>query len=119
MTATHQSPRRATSLRRCRSQKDERMSGPTTRQHRSRVRWIIPAIIAALLFLGGVAGNLVATDLDPVSKPYRVWVWIFFFVALAVTVFVAVREYNRQDESPDPQDEPVPKSEPPPVPRRA
>ena len=94
------------------------MSGSTTRQHRSRFRWIVPAIIAAVLFLGGVAGNLVAADLDPVRKQYPGWVWAFFFVAGIIAVFVAVREYNKQDKSPGPQDEPAPKSEPPSSPRR-
>jgi tetratricopeptide (TPR) repeat protein len=95
------------------------MSVSTTRQGRTRFRWIIPAAIAALLFLSNVAGNLVATDLDPVRKKYGVWVWAFFFVALAVAAFLAVRDFNRQDKSPDSQDEPPPKTEPLPVPRRA
>jgi tetratricopeptide (TPR) repeat protein len=95
------------------------MSGSTTQQRRTRFRWIIPAVIAALLFLSNVAGNLVATDLDQVRKQYGVWVWAFFFVALAVAAFIAVRDFNRQDNSPDSQDEPPPKSEPLPIPRRA
>jgi tetratricopeptide (TPR) repeat protein len=95
------------------------MSGSTTRQHRSRFRWIVPAIIAAVLFLGGVAGNLVAADLDPVRKQYPGWVWAFFFVAGVIAVCVAVREYNKQDKSPDSRDEPAPKDESHPAPRRA
>lgn len=95
------------------------MSGSTARQRRPRLRLIIPAIASTLLFLGGVAGNLVATDLDPVRRDYRSWVWGFFFVALIITVIVAVREYNREDKSPDPQDKLPPRSEPPSVPRRA
>ncbi|MFL6254886.1 MAG: hypothetical protein ACJ74T_07675, partial [Pyrinomonadaceae bacterium] len=93
------------------------MSGSTNRPRRKRFRWIIPAAIAALLSLGGVAGNLVATDLDPVRKQYPVWVWAFFFVAVAIAVVVAVREYNRQDESPVSQDELALRSEPRPAPR--
>lgn len=88
------------------------MSGSTSRKHRPRLRLIVPAVVSMLLFLGGVAGNLVATDLDPVRNQYRVWVWAFFFVALAITVVVAVREYNKQDKSPDPPDETAPESEP-------
>ncbi|HWS88149.1 MAG TPA: tetratricopeptide repeat protein [Pyrinomonadaceae bacterium] len=93
------------------------MSDSTTRQRRPRLRWIIPAAVAALLFFGNVAGNLIATDLDQELKPYRRWVWALFFVALAITVVVAVREYIRQDKSPEPQDEPAPKNEPPPASR--
>lgn len=87
------------------------MSVSTTRQRRPRLRLIIPAGISVLLFLGGVAGNMVATDLDPVRSQYRVLVWAFFVVALAITVVVAVREYNRQDESSVPQDGPASASE--------
>lgn len=93
------------------------MSGSTIRQRRPRLRLIIPTAASILLFLGGVAGNMVATDLDPVRNQYRVLVWVFFFVALAITVVVAVREYNRQDDSPVPRDEPAPKTEPGPAPR--
>jgi hypothetical protein len=93
------------------------MSGSTTRQRRTRFRWIIPAAIAALLSFGGVAGNLVATDLDSVREQYPGWVWAFFFVAVAIAVGVAVREYNRQDESTGAQDGPASKSEAPPTSR--
>lgn len=86
------------------------MSDSTTRQRRPRLRWVIPAAIAALLFLGGVAGNLVASDLDPVRKQYRGLVWAFFFVALAIAVVIAIRDSNKQDKSPNPQDEPASKS---------
>ncbi|MBV9925332.1 MAG: tetratricopeptide repeat protein [Acidobacteria bacterium] len=95
------------------------MSDPNTRQRRQRLRLIIPAIVSTLLFLGGVAANLVANYLDPMLKQYQKWVWAFFFIALGITVAVAVREYNRQDESPDPPEEPPRKTEPPPVSRRA
>jgi tetratricopeptide (TPR) repeat protein len=94
------------------------MSDSTTQQRRQRFRWIVPAVIAAVLFLGGVAGNLVAADLDPVRKQYPGWVWAFFFVAGVIAVIVAVREYNKQDKSPDPQVEPTPKSDPSSSPRR-
>lgn len=92
------------------------MSGQNTRQNRPRLRWVIPASISALLFLGGVAGNLVATDLDPVRKQYQFWVWGFFFLTLIIAVFVAVRDFNRQGPTPDSQDESTAKSEPLPAP---
>lgn len=93
------------------------MAGSTTQRHRSRFRWIIPAVIAALISLGGVAGNLVATDLDPVRKEHPILVWGFFFVAVAIAVIVAVREYNKQDKSPEPEDEHEPGSDSHPAPR--
>lgn len=66
-------------------------------RHRpSRLPWLIPAVAAALgavlLFMGGVAANLVATDLDHTLKPYRLYVWIAFLVALVLTVAGAVRQ---------------------------
>src|ERR1043166_3652006 len=80
-----------------------RMSGSTTRPHRSRLPWLIPAVIAALvaalLFIGSVASNLVATDLDQTLKPYRVWVWVAFFVALMVAVVVAVKQALKPAEA--------------------
>jgi tetratricopeptide (TPR) repeat protein len=95
------------------------MPDSTTRQRRPRLRLIIPAAASLLLFLGGVAGNMVAADLDPFRKQYQALVWVFFFVALAVTVFVAVREYNRQDKSHDSRNEPTSKNESVPAPRPA
>lgn len=95
------------------------MSVSTTRPRRTRFRWIVPAAIAALLFLGGVAGNLVAADLDQMLKPYRRWVWALFVVALVVAIVIAIKDSNRQDESPDPPDEQPPEPGPLPVPRRA
>jgi formylglycine-generating enzyme required for sulfatase activity/energy-coupling factor transporter ATP-binding protein EcfA2 len=65
---------------------------------RHRRAWLVPALIALLLFLGGVASNLVAGDLQPLVQPYRAWVWALFFVALVVAVGAAVWE-SRQRES--------------------
>jgi hypothetical protein len=41
----------------------------------SRRPWLIPALIAAILFIGGVASNLIASDLEKNLKPYRHWVF--------------------------------------------
>lgn len=87
------------------------MSDATTEQRRPRHRWVIPAVVAALLFLGGVAGNLVATDLDSVRQQYRGWVWGFFFVALGIAVFLAIKDSNKQAESPESRHEPSSESE--------
>jgi hypothetical protein len=39
-----------------------------------RRSWLIPALIAAVAFIGGVASNLVASDIQEAVKPYRGWV---------------------------------------------
>ena len=75
------------------------MSGSTTRPHRSRLPWLIPAIIAALSFIGGVAGNLVATDLDQPLKRYRIEVWVVFGIALVLAVIGAVWQARKPDEA--------------------
>jgi formylglycine-generating enzyme required for sulfatase activity len=62
-----------------------------------RRAWLVPALIALVLFLGGVASNLVAADLQAVVGPYKIWVWALFLVALAVAVGAAVWE-SRQPE---------------------
>lgn len=98
-------------------------SGSTNEQQPPRLRWVIPATVAALsaavLFLGGVAANLIATDLDATLKPYRVWVWVVFIIALVITVVVAVRQIHKQDELHASQDERASEGEPTPAPRPA
>ena len=64
---------------------------------RHRRTWLVPALIALLLFLGGVASNLVAADLQEAVGPYKIWVWALFFVALVVAVGAAIWE-SRQRE---------------------
>lgn len=64
---------------------------------RHRRTWLVPALIALLLFLGGVASNLVAGDLQPLVQTYRVWVWALFLVALGVAVAAAVWEARQQN----------------------
>jgi tetratricopeptide (TPR) repeat protein len=47
--------------------------------------------VAVILFFGGVAANLVASDLDRIIGRYGRWaVWIVFVIALVVTVIVAI-----------------------------
>lgn len=74
-----------------------------TTPHRKRQPprpWLIPAIVAAILFIGGVAGNLVANDLQTILEPYRPWVWVSFGIALIVAIAVAIREAHRAPHSP-------------------
>jgi tetratricopeptide (TPR) repeat protein len=58
-----------------------------------RRRWFIPALIAAISFIGGVASNLLASDLEEVLKPYRTWVWLLCAVALIIAVAAAIRDH--------------------------
>lgn len=69
---------------------------PCSTPHRT---WLIPAIIAFIAFIGNVASNLIATDLDPVLKPYRPGVWGIFGIALVVAIGAAIREASRYKPS--------------------
>jgi len=51
-----------------------------------------------ILFVGGVASNLVANDLQQTIGSYRRWVWLVFAIALVVTVVVAIAA-ARKDNS--------------------
>lgn len=71
-----------------------------------RLVWVIvPATIALILFIGNVAGNLIAADLDETLKPYRLLKWGVFFIALIVAVGVAIKEYRRMDSTVHPNDD--------------
>lgn len=67
-----------------------------------RRTWLIPALFAAILFLGGVATELVAADLQRLIAPYKVWVWVLFFVTLAVAVGAAIWEVRQEGETQPP-----------------
>jgi hypothetical protein len=58
-------------------------------------------LIAALAFIGGVASNLVASDLEETLKPYRKWVWLICAVAFVAAVIAAIRDRSQFD-SPEP-----------------
>jgi tetratricopeptide (TPR) repeat protein len=64
-----------------------------------RQPWLIPGILAAIFFVGGLSSNLVASDLEIVLKPYRVWVWSFFAIALIATVATAIVQARRSSHS--------------------
>ena len=59
---------------------------------RRHYAWIVPALFALILFLGSVAANWVAADLQDDLEPYRPWVWGAFALALTVTLIMAIRE---------------------------
>ena len=66
----------------------------------SRRAWLIPGLVAAILFIGAVASNLIASDLETTLKPYRRWVWLMFAIALIVAVATAIVEARRRERPP-------------------
>lgn len=54
--------------------------------------WFPPAVVALILFVGGIASNWVAADLQDDLEPYRPWVWGAFALALLVTLIMAIRD---------------------------
>jgi TIR domain/Effector-associated domain 2 len=69
-----------------------------THSGRRRRTWIAPAAIALILFLGGLASNLVANFIQSSIEPYRLWVWLFCAVAGIISVAVAIRESRKTDD---------------------
>lgn len=72
-----------------------------------RYVWCIPASIALLIALGGVAGNLIAADIDSIRKDYLWAVWGVFGAATIVAAIMAAREYRQREtnhSSPDDHD---------------
>lgn len=66
----------------------------------SRTLWasLIAGLVAAVLFIGGVAGNLLANDLQIPLAHYRPLIWAtcgIAFVVAVVTAIVAVRRNNQ------------------------
>ncbi|HEX5602018.1 MAG TPA: hypothetical protein VFX63_05680, partial [Pyrinomonadaceae bacterium] len=68
----------------------------------SRRPWLIPGLVAVILFIGAVASNLIASDLETSLKPYRLWVWLMFAIAFLVAVATAIFEARRKDHPPVP-----------------
>ncbi|HKG79318.1 MAG TPA: hypothetical protein VKA78_07860, partial [Pyrinomonadaceae bacterium] len=60
---------------------------------------LIAGIVAATLFVGALASNLIASYLETTLKPYRVWVLSFLAIALIVTVATAIVEARRRTHS--------------------
>ena len=56
--------------------------------------WFTPALAALILFVGGIASNWVAADLQEDLERYRPWVWGAFGLALLVTLVLAIREWQ-------------------------
>ncbi len=65
----------------------------------SRHSWFTPAVVALVAFIGGVASNLVAVDLESLLPLYRPVVWGIFTLALITTIAAAVRESKHPESS--------------------
>jgi tetratricopeptide (TPR) repeat protein len=65
---------------------------------KQRRTWFVPALIAAVSFIGGVASNLLASDLEDIVKKYRPLIWGLCGAAFAAAVVAAVRDHLRPDE---------------------
>lgn len=60
---------------------------------------LIAGIVAAVIFVGGIASDLIASDLQRILQPYRLWVWLTIIVALVVAVATAIAEARRRSDS--------------------
>ena len=67
--------------------------------YKPRRAWFIPALIAAVSFIGGVASNLLANDLQEWFKSSRPWVWLLCAIAFLVAVIAAIRDHLRTGEA--------------------
>ena len=70
-----------------------------TLPNQQRRTWFVPALIAAVSFIGGVASNLLASDLETTLRPYRGLVWMLCVVAFTIAVIAAIRDHLRADSS--------------------
>ena len=62
--------------------------------------WLIPAIIAAVSFLGGAATEILGDHLREILSPYRKWVWIVFALAFITAIVVAIKESRKDKDAP-------------------
>ncbi|MCI0665319.1 MAG: tetratricopeptide repeat protein, partial [Acidobacteria bacterium] len=67
-----------------------------------RAAWLIPAVIAVVIFSGSLASNLLANDLHPWLGKYRLLYWLLVggvvAIALVVSIFIAVREARSSND---------------------
>jgi tetratricopeptide (TPR) repeat protein len=60
---------------------------------------LIAGSVAAIVFVGAVAGNLIVSDLQPILERYRGWVWSTVAIAFVVAVATAIVEARRRTHS--------------------
>src|SRR5262245_9839439 len=73
-------------------------SSEHARTHRKRRSWPIPALIAFISFLGGLASNLVASYIQASLEPYRRWVWGVCILAGVAAVIAAIVDARKTGE---------------------
>ena len=61
--------------------------------------WFVPLLATLLIFVGSMASNWLAADLQEALAPYRPWLWALFGVALLATLYLAWREQRRAPPS--------------------
>lgn len=61
-------------------------------------KWLVPALIAVLLFLLDPAVSMVSDQAKAFLEPYRVWVWLAAGLALALTVFAIYVNGKSEDD---------------------
>ena len=70
-------------------------------QQKSTWRWLAPALVAVITFIGGVASNLVAAELESLLPSYRWVIWGVFGVAFIVAVVSAVQYAKEKEPAPE------------------
>ncbi len=64
--------------------------------------WLLPALLAILLALGGLAANVIAADLQETLKPVRWLGWGLFAISTVAAIVLAIQEARRPaDRAPD------------------
>jgi NB-ARC domain-containing protein len=76
-------------------------------QKQSHRASLIAGSVAAIVFIGAVASNLIASDLQQVLQPYRLWVWLTVAIAFLVAVATAIVEARRRTDVPGSTDYPA------------
>ena len=64
-------------------------------------RWIIAALIAGIVFLGGVAVEVLSDDLKRILEPYRNYVWSILGLAFLAAIIMAIKESRAKDDPPE------------------
>jgi len=75
------------------------MQTPAQNERKPPRTWLVPAIVAAILFIGGVTSNLVAAYVQTSLDPYRRWVSLGFGIAFIVAIATAIKETRRPTHS--------------------
>jgi tetratricopeptide (TPR) repeat protein/heme exporter protein D len=61
-----------------------------------RWTWLVPALLAVISVIGGVAGNLTAAYLQTSLQSYSRWVWLSFGITSVLAVVIAIVEARKR-----------------------